>query len=618
LRSRFFVFVSVLLAGALLVGPALVATSADAAGGPALYVGSVRVTEGDAGARTVRVPVTLSYAAPQTVTAKYKVAVHGASVDVRASSGRVTFPRNPSTQRTSTSTFVNVVIAPNPAVKANVTATVTLSTPVGATLGHAVGKVVVLYDHAPPAAARVSVGDVDVYAGEAGPTRTIYVPITLTHAMKKQVTVQYDIGGVTAIQNVDFAAFTGTRLTFSAGQVLRSIPIRIYPNALSGPDEAVAVHLSAPNGATIERPRGVVTIHSDRAPQVVPSTMEGWGYNPNGENAAVLAPEAIGSPAAWASVSAGADHVCATRGDHTLWCWGSGELGNGTFDDAGAPTRIGTRTDWASVSAGDGHTCAIRTDGTLWCWGVNTNGEIGDGTTTLRTTPVQVGATLKPWRSVSTGEDHTCALRSDQDIYCWGNNGAGQVGQNNVGPNHVATVKKPASITGNGGWVSVTAGYRHTCAINRDGTLSCWGASSSGQLGNGGFDGFGIGSPQHAGTAKNWATVSAGSFFTCGIRGDGTLWCWGNNDTGQVGDGTKMRTATPTQIGTPLLWRAVSAGGGHACAVARTGALWCWGDNFAGQVGDGTKDEHDAPFAIGTSNWTAISAGTTQTFGLQS
>lgn len=309
----------------------------------------------------------------------------------------------------------------------------------------------------------------------------------------------------------------------------------------------------------------------------------------------------IGGPAlAWNGT--GDYHSCAVRTDGTLWCWGEnsyGQLGTGDTTDRSTPTRVGSLTTWASVETGADHTCAIRTDRTLWCWGYNSFGQVGIGNRTDQLTPAQVG-TSAGWASVATSGFHTCALRTDGTLWCWGDNYYGQSG---VGADAGATVTTPAQV-GTATWASVGGGIRHTCAIRTDRTLWCWGANYYGQVGIG--NEINQPTPVRVGT-DTWASVSPGWYYhTCAIRIDGTLWCWGSIP----GLTTSDRTV-PTQVGSVTAWASVEAGGFQTCAIRTDGTLWCWGGNSFGQLGTGDSTDQSAPVQEGTAatTWAQVSTG---------
>jgi alpha-tubulin suppressor-like RCC1 family protein len=305
----------------------------------------------------------------------------------------------------------------------------------------------------------------------------------------------------------------------------------------------------------------------------------------------------------WASVSAG-EHTCAIRTDKTLWCWGAGyfgQLGDGATVDRNTPVQVGQGAAWVTVSVGDVHTCAIQVDRSLWCWGVNSLGQVGDGTYVDRNTPVQIGAAS--WTTVSAGLVHGCAIRTDHSLWCWGANGSGQIGDGTT-VDRSAPVRVGRAST----WATVSAGRAGTCATRADHTLWCWGDNQRGEVG----DGTTVDrhSPVQIGRALTWITVSAGSDHTCAIRTDHTLWCWGDNARGAVGDGTTVDRHSPVRVGTIRSWTTVAAGQYTTCATRSDHSLWCWGFNIVGQVGDGTRVDRHSPVRVDTvSTWATVSAG---------
>jgi alpha-tubulin suppressor-like RCC1 family protein len=313
-------------------------------------------------------------------------------------------------------------------------------------------------------------------------------------------------------------------------------------------------------------------------------------------------------PSSWATVAAGGTQTCGILTDGTLWCWGDnydGQLGDGTQLNRETPVPVVGDATWTQVDTGGQHTCAIRTDGTLWCWGDNTVGQVGDGTngtSYLHHQPTQIG-TDADWSSVATGYYHTCGIRTDGSLWCWGENSQGQLGfgrqdQDGRVPTRVGTERA---------WATVTAGMRHTCATRTDGSLWCWGDNSQGQVGDG------TKTSRDRPTAlggTDWTAVSAGRLHSCGLRADGSLWCWGSNTYGQLGNGTRANTQVPSAVEAGTTWTAVRAGHSHSCALSTTRLVWCWGDNADGRLGDGATTASTVPVAtVVAFAWTAVSVG---------
>jgi len=300
----------------------------------------------------------------------------------------------------------------------------------------------------------------------------------------------------------------------------------------------------------------------------------GWSASNVGTFGIVYSTGAVRPPVSlMGMVSAGLSHTVVIRMDGTLWAWGSnqfGQQGNGSAVHNTTPARIGAVTNWAAVSAGRLHTVAIRTDGTLWAWGLNNGNQIGDGTTLDRNVPTRIG-TATNWVSVSAGSDHNVAIRTDGTLWVWGNNSDGQLGDGTTTARSI-----PVRIGTSTDWAHVSAGGMHTVGIRADGSLWAWGNNQRGQLG-GGMSTSNRSIPVRIGTETDWAHVSAGRMHTVGIRADGSLWAWGDNQYGQLGDGTMNIRTSPTRIGTETDWVSVSAGNEHTIAIRADGSLWASG-----------------------------------------
>jgi alpha-tubulin suppressor-like RCC1 family protein len=310
------------------------------------------------------------------------------------------------------------------------------------------------------------------------------------------------------------------------------------------------------------------------------------------------------------TVSAGGEHTCSVRFDGTLWCWGRntwGELGNA---DRGPgrpdPLQVGTAADWSTVAAGGGHTCATRRPGSLWCWGLNNKGQLGDGTTDVRTTPVRIG-TGSSWAQLSAGWFHTCGIRTNGTAACWGENSAGQLGDG------TRTQRvRPTPVPGDD-WASISVGGWDTCGIRTDHTLWCWGRNDFGQLGDDTTAPKSV--PTRIGVGQDWAEVSVGWAHACGVKTTGKLRCWGRGDRGQLGDGGFVSRHAPVEPAGALAATGVVAGDTHSCAFAADGTTWCWGSNDYGQLRDGTGDASGVP-VLAQGSFSALSAGWLHTCGI--
>ncbi len=317
----------------------------------------------------------------------------------------------------------------------------------------------------------------------------------------------------------------------------------------------------------------------------------------------------------WHSVSAGSSHTCAIKNDHSLWCWGrgiNGQLGTVSTSETSTPTRERTNAnDWRSVSAGLYHTCAVKNDDSLWCWGSNNAGELGVGNTTQQNTPTREITNANNWRDVSTKDNYTCAVKNDSSVWCWGLGGSGQLGTGNTDW-HSSPMRE---ITNANNWNKISNGGQYACAIKNDGALWCWGSIGNGQLGTGDINQKN--SPaRESSNATNWLSVSANNSHTCAIKNDGSLWCWGAGGQGQLGAGnTTSRSYPVRESSNATNWVSVSNGGSHACALKNNASLWCWGVGTQGQLGTGNTGQQTSPTreVSNATNWANVSAGNSYT-----
>jgi alpha-tubulin suppressor-like RCC1 family protein len=340
-----------------------------------------------------------------------------------------------------------------------------------------------------------------------------------------------------------------------------------------------------------------------------------WGFNGAGQLGLghlthQAAPVQVGTGATWNGVATSVNNTIATRTDGTLWGFGSsggGELAIGHRLQTSAAVQVGTDLTWSFAATGSGHSCAARTDGTLWCWGLNTSGQLGINSTSSKTEgPVQVGI-VATWKLVAADSTHSCATRTDGTLWCWGLNSSGQVGINSV----VTPQKVPVQeFTGNATWDDVQTGDAFTCATRTGGTLWCWGLNSTGQIGIGNTTTPQDDPRQESTLATTWDVLAVGGTHACATRANGTLWCWGGNASGQTAFGSVSASVTsPDQVGALTTWKHVAAGGSHTCATRTDGTLWCWGLNDSGQSGTGGTPELN-PVQVGSATtWETVALG---------
>lgn len=319
----------------------------------------------------------------------------------------------------------------------------------------------------------------------------------------------------------------------------------------------------------------------------------------------------------WKQVSCGQYHTAAIKTDGTLWTWGYnefnqyGQLGDNTTTNRSSPVQtISFGTNWRQVSAG-GHTAAIKNDGTLWMWGYNNSGQLGDNTRTNRSSPVQTVAFGTNWKQVFCGSNNTAAIKTDGTLWIWGANAQGQLGDNTI-----TTRSSPVQTVAFGtNWMQVACGRYHIAAVKTDGTLWCWGFNQFGQLGDNTTTTNRSSPVQTVASGTNWKQVACGDYYTAAIKTDGTLWCWGDNATyGQLGDNSTTKKSSPVQtVAFGTNWKQVSCGtySSYTAAIKTDGTLWTWGYNSDGQLGDRSVTSRSSPvqtIMYGT-NWKQVFCG---------
>lgn len=323
------------------------------------------------------------------------------------------------------------------------------------------------------------------------------------------------------------------------------------------------------------------------------------------------------APPAVSAFSISYYHACAIASG-ALYCWGAnddGRLGVGDTADRRAPVRVNGDTDWLNVAVGERSTLALKRDGTLWSFGGNDNGELGLGDFQARQTPTRIGDRAD-WRSISIHFTHACALPADGSLWCWGANSEGQLGQDET--NTASTDRPvPTQVTTARDFASVDAGQGHTCAIRRDGTLWCWGRNSEAELGQGSSTPLQIHHPVKVGTATDWQIMSSGQNSSCGVRG-GQAHCWGRViDQSLPGSAGATVVSVPTLIGAPAGTTGLSFNTFGGCLLDAQGAAACWGRNAEGQLGLGDMDVRTAVEPVPSNGWTLISAGRFSNCGIR-
>ena len=311
-------------------------------------------------------------------------------------------------------------------------------------------------------------------------------------------------------------------------------------------------------------------------------------------------PVPVGGVAGATAVAAGAGFTCALLADRSVICWGDdsdGEIGDGAAAASPRPpTAVVGLSNVRVLSAHWQHACAVRTDGSLVCWGSNTSGQLGDGTLINRPQPTPV-PDVQNVVTVTTGLSHTCAMMAGA-ISCWGSNSQGQLGSNNGGA--TAPVTAPLLVPIVTDPIAIAAGAQHTCAVRLNGQVLCWGQNSTGQLGEGSMSS--LAEPVPVTNLSGGRLVAAGATFSCAVTGDGAVFCWGDDHDGQLGTGHDVVQTRPVIV--PGRADGIAAGGAHTCAVGRgatadsADAFVCWGSDQAGQLGDNGDDDRAQPGPI--------------------
>lgn len=337
----------------------------------------------------------------------------------------------------------------------------------------------------------------------------------------------------------------------------------------------------------------------------------------------VISPPAASAPGVAAGMlAAGYLHTCRVTDAGGVQCWGDngfGQLGDGTRTDRATPVNVvGLNESVVELSAGGYQTCAVTSAGAVKCWGANDLGQLGDGSTTSSPVPVAVVGLGAGVRSIASGYEHTCVVTTGGAVKCWGANESGQLGDdsttNRLTPVDVQGLASDVRAATAGG----DYGGGQTCALKTNGSVACWGSNRSGQLGDGTTTSQST--PVAVTTlAAGVEAISAGDEHVCALTVGGEVQCWGENLFGQLGNGSPGGQVTPTPVpGLGSGVRALSSGGLHTCVITNASGVLCWGDNEYGQLGDGTTETRSTavPVAGLTSNVGLVKAGAKSTCAL--
>lgn len=381
-------------------------------------------------------------------------------------------------------------------------------------------------------------------------------------------------------------------------------------------------------------------------------TVRSWGANASGQlgigtttpRLAPAAGPAFGGVEAW-QISAGGGHAAAILSDGTVWTWGAnanGQLGDATTTQRTSPVQIASLAGARTVELGEFHSAAIKSDGTVWLWGLNSNGQLGDASTTQRTAPVQV-ASIAGARLIALGAAHSGVIKADGTVWMWGRNADGELGDGTT-----TQRTAPVQVAAVAGSRTLDLGAHHSGVIESDGTVQVWGDNALGSVGDGtttdrtapttiaslaGARQLVLASgtsfaTTSTGVVRAWGDNASGQLadgtttqrsapvtsqfslglgflkvyayadFSMAIRADGTVWAWGDNTWGQLGDGTTTNRNSAVQIASLTGARELTLGHRSAFAIKADGTVWAWGDNAGGNLGDGTWTAQHSPIAI--------------------
>jgi alpha-tubulin suppressor-like RCC1 family protein len=423
--------------------------------------------------------------------------------------------------------------------------------------------------------------------------------------------VSGNTGSITITNNQ--AVFNVTLITDESPDGTKTLGISLSTGSLNGP---TVVTTPAPI---------VINDTSNFNPNA--KTLYVMGSNPGGQlgfNNTVYrsSPTQLGTAATWNKIYGSNDASMATKTDGTLWTWGSnsgGGLGLNDTVNRSSPVQVGTGTNWSQLASGsDGFRGAIKTDGTLWLWGTNSYGQLGQGDSSRRSSPTQVGT---GWSSMSVGQQIVAAIKTNGTLWTWGRGrfGTGDLGLNDNGVDR----NSPTQIGTDTNWSVVSSAGNNGAAIKTNGTLWTWGNNAYGQLGFSNNDARS--SPTQVGALTNWSSITCNGRVTAAIKNDNTLWLWGDNTYGVLGLNYRTSSSSPaanfspTQIGTAS-WSKVSSSkdGTKIFAIKADGTLWSWGRNFAGELGLNDVVHRSSPVQVGTGNkWLDVEASGSVAFATE-
>lgn len=307
------------------------------------------------------------------------------------------------------------------------------------------------------------------------------------------------------------------------------------------------------------------------------------------------------------TIAAGVYHSVSLCSDGTVTCWGVndfGELGNGSNTKSKVPVYVNSLTGIVAITAGTRHSLSLKNDGTVWAWGKNTDGQLGNGSNTNSNIPVQVTG-LTDITAIAAGYYHSLALKNNGTVWAWGANGDGALGNGTT----VTSKNVPTQMAGLTGIIAIAGGSGFSLAIKNDGTVWACGTNSGYQLGNGTNSASFV--PVQVSSLTGITAISAGDYYSLAIKNDGTVWAWGENYYGVYGNGTTTDGTTPVQVLSSLTgFTKIKAAKSYSIAIKNDGTMWAWGYNTNGQLGNGSTTNSNIPVQVtGLTNISEIAGG---------
>jgi alpha-tubulin suppressor-like RCC1 family protein len=357
--------------------------------------------------------------------------------------------------------------------------------------------------------------------------------------------------------------------------------------------------------------------------QYVGDTLWSWGDNTyyqfgiGNNSTGSLQPIKIDSSVTWKQVSCGGFHSLGIKIDNTLWGWGTnnkGQIGVGNLDTQITPYKIGDSSLWKYVSSGSFHSAGLQINGTLWAWGDNNTGQLGLGDNNNRSVPVKVVSDID-WKQVSCGSSCSTAIKTDGTLWTWGLNNHGQLGLGDFQDRN-----SPTQVGTDTDWKLISINQIHTLAIKNDGSLWTWGrnydpnnSDANGVLGLGNNVDDVVNVPTRIGSDYDWKSISCGAYHSAAIKTNKSLWLWGRNKEGQLGTSDNDYKNIPTEVSGEniLTWKQVSCGDTYTIGLKLDGTLWSWGDNQYYQLGNNNTTQLNSPLPINKfrNNWKQVSSG---------